>query len=327
MLVASHVAALGWETLAAAQLSGPWLGRLYLQPGQLPLLINQEGQPLHLVSDQPSLGPYGLWLPPDLIERMRRLPHDLYAWRVGQTVWVGDEIIIHLPRSAPWDSHLSWQPPAEGREALGRGLALLSDWLLARSPDGTLSSMIGELLQREHFDDVPLPDRTDLSAANRLLRWRASRLLTPLLGALAEGRMAQVEELSTRLAGLGGDQFPLGDQFVMGFVAGLRQWPHFTVESSGLKAEPVLHRMVHSVVQRTTPLSRVSLFAAFLDQRWGWRWHALHHALWQTSDHADQRRDALHRHAEAWFEAMPDQAGAALAGFVAPFLWHQRHVV
>lgn len=139
--------------------------------------------------------------------------------------------------------------------------------------------------------------------------------------------MAEVETICERLAGLGGDEFPLGDQFVLGFIAGLRQWPQFMTEVSGLKAEPVLQRMVQSMVQRTTPLSRVHLLAAYNDNRWAKRWHALHCALRLTSDDADKRRQALHYQAEAWLSARPDHAGAALAGFTAPFLWHQRYAV
>ena len=324
----THVETEGWEALAAERLNRAWLGRLRLRRGQTPLLIDQEGYPLHFVTEEADLAPYALLVCESVLARITQLPHDLYAWRVGQELWLGDDLTLHLPVDAPWESLLDWRAPNAGEEVeVGRLLALLSDWLMARTPEGSVSSLMGELLARDESAEGPLPDRPDLDRSARLLRWRASRLLTELMGALAEGRVAEVEGVGAHLAGLGGTDLPLGDQYVMGLVAGARLWPRFLLEGSGLHVEPVLQRMVRAMRFRTTPLSSMLLATTLEAGRWGWRWHALHAALHRLDGFPDERRDALFGLAGEWVAARPERASAALAGFVAPFLWHQRHLV
>ncbi|MDQ7028572.1 MAG: DUF2877 domain-containing protein, partial [Ardenticatenia bacterium] len=241
-----------------------------------------------------------------------------WAWRVGRELWIGDSLTVCLPDVEPWMGLLAWSA-LHGIEdvELRRRLHWLADALLARAPEGSFAGLLPELVAGEE-----LTDRPDLARHDRLLRWRAARVLRPLMPALETGDMVVVETLGNRAAGLGPGTPPAGDHFLIGLVAGLRVWPH-VVEASGLKLEPVLRRLILGAAERTDALGWELLQGA-LNHVFDEPWHHLAHLLRDDSSPPDEQHARLVALVQAWLKR-PDMLGSSgLAGFVLPFLWHQR---
>ncbi|GEM_PF-1118085 len=313
-----RIQAVHWGEKAAARLHDDWLGRVWITEPEGVLLFSETGEIVRLVPYEIGNASCYVVLAPGQADALRRLKRNTWVWRVGRELWIGDSLTICLPDVEPWTGLLAWSALHGVEEAdLRRRLYWLADALLARAPEGSFAGILPELLAGEE-----LVDRPDLGRQERLLRWRAARVLRPLMPALESGDMVVVETLGNRAAGLGPGAPPAGDHFLMGLVAGLRVWPH-VVEASGLKLEPVLRRMVLGAAERTGLLGWTMLQEA-LNHVFSEPWHHLARALQDNSGRPDEQHARLVALVQAWLER-PDGLGASgLAGFVLPFLWHQR---
>ncbi len=315
-----------WGDVAAAQLGTAWLGRVWQGSASSLLLVDQAGEPLRLVTAEIGDGPFHVVVPDEMAGGWAALPRGLYSWRVGKELWLGDDLTLRLPDAAPWPSTLHWKRDEIDVEAglVSRHLALLGDWLLARAPEGSLAGVLPDLLATGEPLTPQAANRPYLPMAERLFRWRAARALGDLLPALAIGDLAAAENAVNHLAGLGEGEPPAGDWFVLGFVAGVRLWPEFLSEGSGLRAASLLQRLVRSVEERTTLLGRATLAAALEQERWDARWHTLHAALTADDRYPDEAHERLLAVATRWVEQDDVGATAGLGGLVIPFLWYQR---
>ena len=313
-----RVRAVGWGKKAAARLHDDWLGRVWTVDPEGVLLVSEAGEMVSLVPHEVGNGPFHVVLAPDGAEALHGLKRGTWVWRVGEELWVGDSLTVLLPDAEPWDARLDWHAlRQENMTALARRLHWLADALLARAPEGSFAGLLPELLAGEE-----LTDRPDLERHGRLLRWRAARVLRHLMPAMEMGDMVTVETLGNRAAGLGPGAPPAGDHFLIGLIAGTRLWPH-VVEASGLKVEPVLRRMALGAAERTSLLGwgliHEALAGAFSEP-----WHQLARLLQDDSNHPDEQHARLVELVKAWLERPDVLGGSGLAGFVLPFLWHQR---
>lgn len=313
-----------WGEGAAALLDAHWLARVWEADTQSVVLVDQQGEIVRLVTETLGNGPFHVVVPHTDTTAWATLPRSLYAWRVGQALWFGDSLTLRLPTASPWPSALSWEPSSDPRaaEALARHLAWLADWLLARAPEGTIASLLPDLVASGNATERAVR-RDDLPLTTRLFGWRAARILDSLLPALAVGDLATAESIVHSLAGLGPGAPPAGDWFMMGLMAGIPLYPAFLAEGSGLRPKSLLQRLARGMTERTSLLGRAYLLTAMQGQ-WAERWHTLHAALTATEGYSDARRDHVTELAAIWLAQDESAAGSALAGVVLPFLWHQR---
>lgn len=314
-----RIQAVGWGTKAAARLHEDWLGRVWTAESGGVLLVSESGETVYLTPYEVGNGPFHVVLEPSEVEVLHLLKRGTWVWRVGEELWIGDNLTVLLPETEPWDAHLDWRAVREAvdEDELVRRLHWLADALLARAPEGSFAGLLPELLAGEELDDRPDLDRQD-----RLFRWRAARVLRQLMPALETGDMVTVETLGNRAAGLGPGAPPSGDHFLIGLIAGTRLWPH-VVEASGLKVEPVLRRMVLGAAERTSLLGWTLIHEA-LAGAFGEPWHQLARLLSDQSGHPDEQHARLVEMVKTWLGRPDALAGSGLAGFVLPFLWHQR---
>ncbi|MDQ4075909.1 MAG: hypothetical protein M3220_06630 [Chloroflexota bacterium] len=321
--------ACSWGDIAAARFDSAWLGRVWESQEQSLLLVDQAGEVIRLVTAEIGDGPFHVVVPDAMAKQWEQFPRGLYGWRVGQEVWLGDDLTLHLPEAGSWQSTLRWKREEIGvdKEVISRHLALLGDWLLARAPEGSLAGVLPDLLATGGGLPREVADRPYLPTQKRLFRWRAARALGAFLPSVTRGDLAAAEEAVNHLAGLGNGQPPAGDWFMLGFMAGVQLWPEFLSEGSGLRGEALLQRLVRSVTERTSLLGRATLSAALDEHRWDARWHTLHAALTATGLYPDQLRDDITRVAAEWLEQDEAAASAGLGGIAVPFLWYQRFLL
>ncbi|MBA3532628.1 MAG: DUF2877 domain-containing protein [Ardenticatenales bacterium] len=318
------IRALDWGELAASRLGANWLARVWEATPESLLLVDQSGEVVHLVTPAIGNGPFRVVVPEEAAARWESLPRDFYTWRVRGDLWLGDNLTLSLPEQSPWSSALSWEgPPATVDEILlSRHLALLGDWLMARAPEATIGGILPDLLNME----PPSRHLSDLPGTERLFRWRASRALTAFLESMVSGDLAAGERAVNSLAGLGPGSPPVGDSFILGFMAGVQLWPEFVRQGSGLRISGLLPRLARSAAERTSPLGRASLLAA-LGGQWSARWHELYAALTANGPYADEIHRQIEQVAALWLAQDKGEGSAALTGVVIPFLWFQRFLV
>lgn len=310
--------ATGWGDLAAAQLHHNMLLRVWEVEAQSVLLVGDPaaGEVVRLVGDEVGHGPLHLIVaaPEAAFAALRR---GTWVWRVGRELWFGDSLTLRLPDVDPWPSALTWTEVPLDEVTLRRRLTWLADALLARAPEGDFGGLLPELVV-----SGTVTDRSDLDPQERLLRWRAGRVLTSLMPALAQGDVAQAEQAVNWAAGLGPGSPPAGDRFLLGLLAGLRLWPAF-LEATGLNQETLVRRLARSAAERTGILGGAMLRAA---QRgaYGEDWHRLAAILQHEDACGDERRQALEDEVLVWLENEGVLGSSALAGLVLPLLWEQR---
>lgn len=311
--------AIAWGEQTAARLDKDWLARIWHVDSAGALLVDVNGNVVRVVPE--SIGNASFYLvlgaeAPDLGDVLQR---DGWAWRVGDQLWFGDSLTIQLPSSPPWRSHVKWDEPDVDRTTLTRRLHWLADTVMARAPEGTFAGVLPDLLV-----DREIRDHRYLDGADRLMRWRAGRVLNTLMPALENGDMAVAEQYANRAAGLGPGSPPAGDQFLIGLIAGMRLWPDL-LQKTGLNVEPALRRMVVGASDRTNLLGWTLIQNALIRDFSG-PWHHLFEMVCGVSDHPPTRRRRLRARAIAWLDR-PDGFGVnGLAGFLLPFLWEQRQV-
>ncbi|MGB0388874.1 MAG: hypothetical protein ACPGWR_28975 [Ardenticatenaceae bacterium] len=326
----------GWGEVAASRLGAGWEGYVWGVDAESVLLVDSEDGVIRLVTPEIGDGAFHvvveqgsatLWGALTMIKR------GLYASCDGDQLRLGDELTVRLPHSAPWESGLSWwreNCPIAG-PAIGRDLAILSDWLMARAPEESLGGLLPDLLAPGDTADKAAK-RLDLSREVRLYRWRAGRILDTLWPALASGDIAVAEAAIHRLTGLDTRSPSSGDCFMLGVIAGTQLWSEFLIEGSGLRAKSLLVRLTRTFSEHTGPLGRALLLNA-LENRWDIRWHTLYAALTPSAKARQPRSHPHHSHnqllsvAGAWLAQDKVAASAALAGLVMPFLWYQRFLL
>lgn len=312
-----------WGNRAAMTLIHDWVGWVQQRTRQELILVDNNGNVIHVVTSEADDGPLKIVLP--TLEGLERVNEGRYIMCVHRTLWFGN-IALHLPTAAAWDSTLFWQAPttSTAMEHTARHLALLADWVLSRAPEGTLAALIPDLLTDSHLT-ATVVNRTDLPVANRLLLVQAAEILSYFMPALTEGDMSVVEQGATQLAGLGEGIFPAGTALLIGMVAGLRLWSPFLNDGSGLLPDGVIHRLTRGHTHRTTFLGDALLRLAD-ECAWEARWHTLHAALTAPPRLGDEQRNYLRMLTNAWLDYNPAIASASLAGLLLPFLWHQHHI-
>lgn len=314
---ATRARAVAWGEQAAARLDKNWLGRVWHVDSEGALLVDDAGDVVRFVSNEIGNGSFYVVLDPDAPDLNETLTRNTWVWRVGDDLWFGDALTVQLPETPPWRGHLNWRASEIDEVVLARRLHWLADTLMARGPEGTFAGVLPDLLA---YDEVP--DRSYLEGTERLMRWRAARVLDGLMPALEEGNMVTAETLANRAAGLGPGAPPAGDHFLIGLIAGLRLWPH-VLERSGLHVDPVLQRMAVGAADRTSLLGWALIQNALVHD-FGAPWHDLSVVLHDEAEHAPTRRKRLRSLVQRWLDR-PDGFGTSgLAGFLLPFLWDQR---
>jgi len=319
-----------WGDLAALALHANWRGHIRHVTANHILLVGVEGGVIRLVKEEIECGPLTVLVNQQQATAWSTLPLGLYVWRNGHTLRLGDDLTVRLPDSWPSDSTLSWwraDYPLTN-VILGRRLALLSDWLMARAPEDTIAGVLPDLLAAGNTAEQA-HQRADLPREVRLFRWRVGRIVNLLWPALASGDMAMAERAVKWLVVL--DQSQDADTFMLGCIAGTQLWSEFLSKSSGLQAKSVLRRITRTLAEETNPLGQALLFNA-LDNHWDQAWHELYLAL-AAETTATGRSDVqslrflLFATANKWITQDRDTAYAALAGVVLPFLWYQRFIM
>ncbi len=321
-----------WGDLAALALHANWRGHVRHVTAKDVLLVGVEGAVIRLVKEEMKSGPFAILVNQEQITKWETLSLGLYTWRSGHTLRLGDDMTIRLPDCLPSDSSLSWSrtdyPLTEVN--LARRLALLSDWLMARAPEDTIAGVLPDILARSNTADKAHL-RADLPREVRLFRKRVSRIIDLLWPALALGDMAIAEKAVKSLVVLDDGLSSTGDAFMLGCIAGLQLWSEFLTRGSGLHVESVLRRMTRTLAEQTNVLGQAFLFNA-LDNHWDYAWHELYLTLTaQTTvtgaSDVQSLQNQLFTTANKWIAQDRDTAYASLAGFVLPFLWHQRFIM
>lgn len=312
-----------WGQLAATYVQEGWVGQLWEANEQGIILVDVQGCLIHLVTPLRGEGPFNIVLPPASLPSRQGLHPRLRTWRSGDDLWIGEGLVLRLPSTPPWSSTLDWsQERPVTPETLGRHLALLADWLMARAPEATLGGLLPELLIPERTPRE-IAARPDLNPAACLFRRQVAQCLKTLLPALVEGDLAHAERAMSYVAGLGPGMPPAGDYVALGLVAGLHLWTPFMEEGSGLHVEALGRRLLRIAAERTTRLGCATLQAA-LEGHWGQRWHILYYALTQADRYPDRQWARIEQIAAGWLAQELSGASAALSGLLLPFLWHQR---
>jgi hypothetical protein len=315
-----HLAASRWGDTAARLLRPDWLGRVWDVDVERITLVSEPftGEIVRLVTAANYVAPFDVVIETREAEAgLPPLPRGAFAWRVGPELWIGDSLTVELPTTPAHDSSVNWSELRLDETTLHRRLVWLSDFVLARAPEGAFAGFLPELLVTHE-----LGHRPDLVPQERLLRWRAGHALSALLPSLEAGDLATAEQAVNRLAGLGPGIPTAGDQFLLGFIAGLRLWPQF-LEPSGLNQETVLVRLARTASERTG-LVGAALLREGIEHRYGAPWHELARTLQHENNCSDERRQALEAVAQHWLTHSETLGSSGLAGLLVPFLWHQR---
>ena len=258
-------------------------------------LVTPHDEPLALVSQAVGNGP---------LNAVLSQPQALAALQPGSTLY-GDGAWLHLAEG--WRLALSpakdWNPtPRYSRLArwsrlVAHNLAGLRRDLPRCAPAASLAA-------------APM----QLFGATSLAQTQACAAIDGLLHSYQAGDLARVGGFAARLAGLGPGLTPAGDDWLAGWLVGLRAAAAMNGDPSALDVQAVGRTVVSSARSRTSRLSLAFLQAA-ADGAVAQPWHDLLAAL------ADADPTPL-RHAAAEIMRHGATSGSdMLAGFLAaPFL-------
>ena len=227
-------------------------------------LITADGQVVALVTRSVGDGPLNIVV--DEAD-FRAWPR---AWPVrgdGSTLVVAEGRRIRLTGAAIWQPMPDYAALARrGKDGLPLMWARLDDLLAARAPRESLARLRAD----------------NLSPSSLLPHQRlAQGPVTALRSAYADGNPAAVATQAAALAGLGPGLTPAGDDWLAGWLIGLRLWEAVHPHAARRQIGEIAAAVVRAAAGRTHPLSLALLRAAGEGQVSA-PWHAL---LDSVADH------------------------------------------
>ncbi|MBE2232590.1 MAG: DUF2877 domain-containing protein [Anaerolinea sp.] len=212
----------------------------------------------------------------------------------GQWLTQGDGWRLALTPATPWNPVPDYARLTHGPQAVRRNLAWLPGYLAHHAPAASLAA----------------PASSSHPPATRLMQAQAGQVIDGLLQSYRQGDLGQVAAQAGRLAGLGPGLTPAGDDWLAGWLVGLRAAAALDSTAPPLPLEVVGQAVVASA--RTTRLSLAFLQAA-ADGAAAEPWHMLLAGL--PSDDPDPLRPA----AAAILRTGATSGADMLAGFLAAF--------
>jgi len=263
-------------------------------------LVTSGGEVIALVGPAIGNGPLNIVLEgTGVLEQVR--PGLPARFSDGQLV-LGDSLVVLLEGAYLWRPEVNWECLATQQRRLEDGLAVLRGWL-------SQNDVVNGLLDLSTSPFAPVGTRWPHDLAF-LARARAG--INGLLHALQDGNRSGIRESAALLAGLGPGLTPAGDDYLVGFMAGLRVWPG-SLESSGLAPVEVCQIIFEAAEGRTTLLSRAFLRSA-KEGLFGEDWHELLAAL------IKREATGIQRAVRCILSSGATSGADALAGFLSPYL-------
>lgn len=178
---------------------------------------------------------------------------------------------LDLRRATSWDPMLPYRVLARWPQVVRQNLAQLRTLFPLEAPPASLAAAPAYHTQGA-FGSRP---------AIALIQSQAQGLIDGLLNAYRKGNLPWIEAFARRLAGLGPGLTPAGDDWLGGWLLGLRASSALAVDpdqQSSLPLESVAEAVMRGAAGQTTALSLAMLQAA-ADGQAPEPWHDLIHAL------------------------------------------------
>jgi len=221
----------------------------------------------------------------------------------GAALSLGQDWRLALAPAADWDPHPDYSILARRPRVVAGNLDWLRHHLLLEAPPTSLAAP----------RPAVTPGAFSGPPASVRIQMHAGELIDGLKDAQSRGDLNQVAALASRLAGLGPGLTPAGDDWLAGWLVGLRAAAAMDDEDRPLAVNAVAQAVVDSARARTSRLSLAFLQAA-ADGAVAQAWHALLAAL------PDADPMPLHRAAAEIMHHGATSGSDMLAGFlVAPF--------
>lgn len=223
-------------------------------------LLTDQGELIALVSSRHGNGPFHIVVPPALLAERRM--GEVGVYQPGKLVFEKQQLAV--------DTATVWQP-----------------YLMPIRIPNIISPF---LWLHEATNEYPVsPLFPTGEAITTPLRSRAATGLSALVHGLQQTNRDVVNKGVKALIGLGPGLTPAGDDFLVGFLAGLTLGPPTTVVSAPSLSQ--LRMCVDKAADQTTRLSGAWLRCAAHGQ-FGETWHNLAHAL--QSSHRQKIEQAAH---------------------------------
>jgi len=283
-------------------------GRVLANYRQACNLVTSQGEIIALVNPAIGNGPLNI-----VIGENAALEHVKPGWPAvfsdGQLV-LGDSLVVSLDGAQLWRPEVNWERLITRRRRLEDNLAALCSWL---SQNDLAKGLLGLVLNGEKKPGAG-EDGT-CSLHNRAFLAMARVGINGLRQALQDGDRSGIRENAALLAGLGPGLTPAGDDYLVGFMAGLRVWPG-PLENSGLSSTEACQIILEATEGRTTLLSRAFLHSA-KEGLFGENWHEL------LAELARGEATGIQRAARRILSSGATSGADTLAGFLSPYLWHR----
>ncbi len=263
-------------------------------------LVTPHGAALALVSQRAGNGPLNAVVSHQ--QALAVLNKNDIVRGDGVALSLGKGWRLALAPAVTWDPCPNYSRLARWPQVVARNLAWLHRHLPLEAPQASLAARPLALTQGA-FGSRP-------SVA--LVQSRAGQLIDGVLQGYQQGDLGKITAFAGRLAGLGPGLTPAGDDWLAGWLVGLRAATAMNGAQSPLNLEAVGRAVVGSARSRTSHLSLAFLQAA-ADGAVAEPWHALLAAL------VDADPTPL-RHAAAEIMRHGATSGSdMLAGFLAAF--------
>jgi hypothetical protein len=264
-------------------------------------LVTPHGAALGLVSQRAGNGPLNAVV--SHAQALDVLRKDDVVRGDGEWFYLGPGWRLAISPAVEWNPHPDYSRLTRWPQVVARNLDWLRTHLPLAAPQASLAATRSGLTQGA-FDSPP---------AMALVQSRAGALTGDLVQAYQQGDLGKITAYAGRLAGLGPGLTPAGDDWLAGWLVGLRAAAAMNGNPSPLDLDAVGRAVVGSARTRTGRLSLAFLQAA-ADGAVAEPWHALLAAL------VDADQMPL-RHAAAEIMRHGATSGSdMLAGFLAaPF--------
>ena len=265
-------------------------------------LVTPHGAALALVSRRIGNGPLNA-----VVSQFQTLAPLLHPGDTihgdGAALSLGQALRLALAPAVDWDPHPDYSILARLPRVVAGNLGWLRHYLLLEAPPTSLAAP----------RPTATPGATSGPPASVRIQMQAGELIDGLTDAHSRGDLKQVAALASRLAGLGPGLTPAGDDWLAGWLVGLRAAAAMDDEDRPLAVNAVAQAVAGSAGTRTSRLSLAFLQAAG-DGAVAQAWHALLAAL------PDPDRTPLRRAAAEIMRHGATSGSDMLAGFLAaPF--------
>jgi len=281
-------------------------------------LVTAEGEIIALVGPAIGNGPLNI-----VIEEAGVLETAKPGWPAvlsdGQLI-LGDSLFVSLDEAQLWRPEINWERLTAQRRKLGHSLAKLCNWLSQNgisqsAPAGSLRQSavstcdLLSLVLGEEKEPGARADGTR-SLHNRAFLTTARAGIRGLMQALQDGDRLGIRESAALLAGLGPGLTPAGDDYLVGFMAGLRVWPG----PCELAPNEVCQIILEETEGKTTLLSGAFLRSA-RKGLFGENWHRL------LTELTGGEAIGIQRAARRILSSGATSGADALAGFLSLYLY------